>query len=102
MEEVAQLLVVLVQLYATIGIMAIGFGMMVGGPDTATAVGTFFFVRPVQAALAWSRSALVALAVTVWTAVIGRLSGWITSEIKEVAKDIRWLVTRERGWVRHR
>jgi hypothetical protein len=28
------------------------------------------------------------------------VGSWIASEIKEVAKDIRWLVTRERGWVR--
>ena len=99
MQEIAPLLVILVQFYATLGIMAIGFGMMIAGTDGATAAGKFFFTRPARAIIDWTRATLASLVTIVWTAVIGRITRWIASEIKEVAKDIRWLVTRERGWV---
>ena len=102
MQEIAQLLVVLVAYYATLGIMAIGFGMMMAGTDGAAAAGHFFFVRPVGAIIGWSQATLVGLVTVVWTTIIGGVTRSIASEIKEVGKDIRWLVTRERGWVRRR
>jgi hypothetical protein len=46
MQELAQLLVMLVAYYATLGIVLIGFGMMVAGKDGAAAAGHFVFVRP--------------------------------------------------------
>ena len=100
MEEVAQLLIMLGAYYATFGIMAIGFGMMLAGPNGAVAVGNFFFVRPVRATFEWSRTALGALVIGICTAVVGTIQRWIVSELKEIEKDIRWLVTRERGWLR--
>jgi hypothetical protein len=100
MHEVAQLLIVLVAYYATFGIMAIGFGMMLGGPDGgASAAGNLFFVRPVLAALAWSRAIVMTMFTVLSANIVSVIGGWIANEIKEVAKDIRWLVTRPRGWV---
>ena len=102
MQEIAQLLIMLGAYYATFGIMAIGFGMMLRGTEGAAAAGEFFFVRPVRATFEWLRTMLVALVGGAWTRVLKVVGSWIVSEIKEIPKDIRWLVTRERGWVRRR
>jgi len=102
MQEIVQLLAMLVTFYATLGIMAIGFGMMIGHKAGATAAGNFFFVRPVLAVLEWSRTVLVGVVVGVTTPLIGTIKRWIVNEFKEVGKDLRWVVTRERGWLRRR
>jgi hypothetical protein len=102
MQEIVQLLVMLVAYYATFGIMAVGFGMMLNGSDGARSAGNFFLVRPLRAVLQWARAALLAAVTATWSNIIGVVGRWLATELREVARDIRWLVTRERGWLRRR
>jgi hypothetical protein len=71
MQEIAQLLVMLAAYYATFGIMAVGFGMMLGGTDGASAASNFFFPRPARAIFQWTRATLVAVVTASWSNIIG-------------------------------
>jgi hypothetical protein len=102
MQEIAQLLIMLVAYYATFGIMAVGFGVMLNGSDGASAAGNFFFVRPLRSLIQWTRATLVTAVTANWSNIISVVSRWLATELQEVVRDIRWLVTRERGWLRRR
>jgi hypothetical protein len=89
MQEIAQLLVILVAYYATFGIMAIGFGMMLGGTDSASAAGNFF-VRPVRRPCGYARRLQQS------GAIIGS-SGWVATSRSAIRYPV--LVTK-RGFRR--
>src|ERR1700674_1477720 len=97
-QQIAAVLAQVLAFYTTIGIMAAGFGMMLGGPEQAARVARFFFVRPLHALVHQTRSAVVAIMVTIWSTVVNLIARWVAAELKELAADMRWLATRERGW----
>ena len=73
MAEVTQIAVLLLELYLTLGIMAIGFGMMMGGKAWAQQVGRFFFVRPFALMGAAARYRARQLLAFVWHVIVGLL-----------------------------
>ena len=102
MQEIAQLLVLLVAYYATFGIMAVGFAMMLGGDRAAGSTARFFFLSPVQRLVQRTWATIVAAVVAMWTGFVTAIARWIAAELKELAADLRWLATRPRGWMRRR
>jgi hypothetical protein len=64
-----ELLTLLLSFYLTGAIMAIGAGLMLGGPPAAAAVARFCFLRPVIALLRGILAALRWLAGEIWVGV---------------------------------
>jgi hypothetical protein len=85
----------LLTLYAAIGLMAVGFAIMLGGPPTAAATARFFFIRPLQSLITGSRMLVALVAAAIYgglvraIAVIGR---GIATELRELVADVRWLI----------
>ena len=99
MQEVAQLLIMLAAYYATFGIMAIGFATMFAGHEGAAAAADFFFLRPLHWAGHRAYSLSKSLLVTSATLLLHR---FIDPLILTTEAALRWLLTRERGWLRRR
>ena len=97
MHELARLLVLLLTFYATVGIMAIGFAMMVAGKDGAAAAGQLFLVRPLRWAGEQVRVLGIASIVASWQFFLHRI---VDPFILAIERAILWLITRERGWLR--
>jgi hypothetical protein len=92
------------RLYLTLAFMAIGAGLMVGGPRWAGKAGRLFFVRPVVAIAAGVRLLVTTLLSGTWTllarlllmswAVLLRFILWPV--IDELRFWLRWLGGRSR------
>jgi len=83
--------------YVTIGLMAIGFATMCAGSRGASAAARYFFLRPLQALIGATRTGVALVLGTIWAGlvrVIIRIGRGIATELKELAADARWLVSR--------
>jgi tellurite resistance protein TehA-like permease len=94
-SSMLQLATLFIQVYLTLAIMGIGFGMMLGGPDGASAVARFFFLRPLVHLAATTAGMVAALlsasgsSVLKIVAVVGRAA---RRELDELRADVRWLL----------
>lgn len=87
----------LLALYVAVTMGFVGFGMMLGGPPRAKSVMRFFYLRPLYWAAGRTRWLLLAVLVFGWRALVN----YVLRPIWHVlARAWRWLITRERGWLR--
>jgi len=92
-----QLARLVITFYLTIALMGIGFAIMCGGPDAAGAAARWFFLAPLQALLGRLRSAGALMLGSVWTGAVWarkRIAQATRRELKELAADVRWVVSR--------
>ena len=76
--------------YLAIAFMAVGLAMMVGGRQSAGAVGAFFFVRPVQVMFEAVLTAFLWLLAKTWGAI-----RWMLTHTWQLARDfLLWPVAR--------
>ena len=99
MQEIAQLLVMLIAYYLTLGIMGVGFATMFAGEQGARAAARFFFLTPVQRLVGQARVGSVALLAGVWRILVKYT---FRPFIEELTYWLRWLTTRERGWLQRK
>lgn len=90
-----QLATHMLALYATIGLMAVGFAIMLGGTSKAGPTARFFFMRPMQRLVAGMQSIVGLILSTIRAALVKGIAlvhGAILTEFRELAADLRWLV----------
>lgn len=90
--QLLDIVICLLAYYATVGIMAIGFGTMFAGGRGAGAAARFFFWRPIVSV--WQQ--LASAVTTGMTAFKNSTKRAIANEINELAADVRWLLAKLR------
>lgn len=95
---VTQLLAPVLALYVALGIMATGFGFMVSGKNGGKCAAHFYFAR----SLSWSIEHVRALFTTVFATLWGVLLSIARPLTHYLWHAMRWVVTRQRGWVQGR
>ncbi len=93
-QDIPAVLADLLALYATIGIMAAGFGMMLGGPEKAASIARYFFIRPLVAVRGWALQALTFF----WHGLMGLIVSGFALVWQQLARALSWLRSREAGW----
>src|ERR1700730_13458224 len=97
MSDIAQILVLLLELYGALGLMLIGFGYMFSGKSGGRRAAQFYFGRSLRWTWAYVRRVLRAVLIYAWGAFIF----WISRPIGHwLWRGARWFVTRQRGWLR--
>ncbi len=98
-KAVRDLVSLLFTVYLTIAFTAIGYAMLFAGAMGARRVARFFFLLPLQSVLRmigeWMRQLLAYLWYLIITYVLAPVG-------RRVVRSPRWMVTRERGWLRKR
>jgi hypothetical protein len=83
-------------LYACVGVMGIGFATMCAGERGARAAARFFFLRPLQSLNSGTRRAVMIVVASICAGLgkaITLISRGIATELKELAADVRWLIS---------
>jgi hypothetical protein len=83
----------LLALYIAITMGFVGFGMMVAGPMGARRVARVFFLQPLWFLWSATRRRLRQLLAFGWSLLV-------TFVFAPILSGLRWLGTRERGWLR--
>ena len=95
MNDWKQITLALLKLYLTVGIMAIGFGVMFAGKHGASRVAHVYFAGSLSWTLAHVRALITALLATVWHAFLGI----VRTVAQNLWRGLHWLVTRKPGWL---
>src|SRR5262245_31425465 len=97
MQELIQIAVILFEFYLAFGIMLIGFAYMVAGKNGGSRTARWYFGNSVRWTW-WRFRLLIRRTLTfLWQALVF----WIVRPLSfRVWEGVRWLATRERGWLR--
>src|SRR5690349_10899183 len=94
MSESAQVVVLLLELYATVGVMFIGFGYMFAGKNGGARAAHFYFGRSLHWTAAKVRLLITSLLSLTWHILIW----WVLRPVGHAASlGLRWLFSRKSG-----
>jgi hypothetical protein len=97
MSDIGHLLVLSLELYLVLGIMAIGFGYMIAGKNGGKRVARWYFANLLRWVWWRVRGLVGVLLSLVWSVPMFRI---VRPLLYRLGRGVRWLLTRDRGWAR--